>query len=463
MYIKLLVQISLIVFFYSNPIMAQADNEHYKYPFSDGIHPEKYQERREKVLNEFSNNSVILFLSADFYLNIRDYSSKSLLSPNLYYLTGMPPQKAALLLIPGGIGIDGNTIHEILFVKNQTRNNIKWNGINMSADNAEKILQIEKAKDFSMFDSLMKIIFTDNDTLYIDKPVRTKHFSSDENGSECDVEPVHKIKNNFPGLMIKENIPLLSKMRRIKDKDEIKLIQKAVDISIEGHKAAMKAAKPGIIEYQLQAEMEYQFMKNGSERPAYGSIVGGGLNTCFLHYQKNQDTIHDGDLVLMDCGAKYHGYCADITRTFPVSGSFTIEQKIIYNIVLEAMDSAFSVCKPGIEFKEIHAKAKEVIKNRLIEQSIINDPEEVKDYFPHSTSHFLGLNVHDVGTGGILESGIVLTIEPGIYIPDGSPCDKRWWNIGIRIEDDVLITEDGYINLSEKLARKPEEIEMLMK
>jgi Xaa-Pro aminopeptidase len=251
-------------------------------------------------------------------------------------------------------------------------------------------------------------------------------------------------------------------MRQIKDNYEIDLTQKAIDISILGHKSTIKNATPGMYEYQLRSLMEYEFSNAGSERPAYSSIIGSGINACYLHYINNDAKCKEGDLVLMDCGAKYHGYCADITRTFPVSGKFTEEQKILYNIVLEAQDSALIACKPGEQFTEIHNRAKALINKRLIDLNILSDDDKVDIYFPHGTSHFLGLDVHDVGEKRILEPGMILTVEPGIYIPAGSHCDKKWWNNGIRIEDDILITEYGYKNLSGKMPKTIEEIEKLM-
>ncbi|MFH1050404.1 MAG: aminopeptidase P family protein [bacterium] len=450
-----------ILFFITSSLMFA--REEYNYPYKDGIPANIFKQRREIVNNHFQKNTILLLLSADYFSNTSDFYSGSSVSPNLYYLSGIPPQRAVLVLVPSGIKINGENISEILFLKEQTQNDIKWNGYKMNIADAGKILQIQKVMNLSALDSMLKEIVKDKDTLFFDKLSRSRHFSNDENHTECDIEIINKIKTNYPEMSIKTNIPLLSEMRRVKDKEEIKLIQKAVDISIEGHKALINSAKPGVIEYQLQAEMEYQFQKNGAERPAYGSIIGSGRNSCFLHYQNNRDTVKDGDVILFDCGAKYHGYCADITRTIPANGTFSIEQKIIYNIVLEAMDSAFAQCKPGNKFTLIHEKAKELISEKLLEQSIITEKEDVDVYFPHGTSHFLGLNVHDSGPGEYLEEGNVLTVEPGIYIPAGSNYDERWWNIGIRIEDDVLITKEGFINLSEKLPRTAEAIEKMMR
>jgi len=437
--------------------------EGYKYPYSDDASLSTYQERREKLIASLPKNSVVILLSADFFSGSGGFESENLFSQNLYYLSGMPQQKAVLLLIPGGFKIAGEFPNEILFLNNQAADDITWNGYRMGITDAEKYLKIKKVMDISLLDSILDVIVNDHDTIFFDMLAKTKHFLNGKEHTECDIELISKIKTNHPKLCLKFNIPNITMMRSIKDEEEIGIIQKAVDITIEGHKAVINSEIVGKTEYQLQAIMEYQFKHHGAERPAYGSIVGSGKNSCFLHYQNNIDTVRNGDLILLDCAAKYHGYCADITRTIPANGEFSIEQRIIYNIVLEAMDSAFAQCRRGNKFSLIHEKAKEVIAEKLLEQLIITNKDEVDKYFPHGTSHFIGLNVHESGSGDTLKVGNFLTIEPGIYIRSGSPCDNRWWNIGIRIEDNVLITDFGYINLSEKLPRKPEEIEEMMK
>jgi Xaa-Pro aminopeptidase len=461
---KVILYLIVVVFFLSSLLLySQKYNKEYCYPYADGIPAEVFKERRSELLSRFTDKSLLLFLSADHFITLRNHNSSSLISPDLYYLTGMPPQISALLLIPGGYFFGDLLVFEILFIENQSDEDILWNGINMSKKDVEEILDIHTVCDISILDSIACEILESKDTLYFDRIVSLGHFINFQTGSSCEIDLLSNIRSHYPELSILNHIRYINSMRAVKDEHEIRLIQKAVDISISGHKASMKLARPGIMEYRLQAEMEYQFRKSGSEKPAYASIVGGGMNSCFLHYHSNRDAIKDGDLVLMDCGADYHGYASDITRTFPVNGRFSPEQKIIYNIVLEAMDSAFTACKPGGAFKLIHQKANEVIKYRLKQQGIIRADKEIEKYFPHSTSHFLGLDVHDPCISDTLQAGNVLTVEPGIYISEGSPCDRRWWNIGVRIEDDILITKTGYRNMSEKLPRKPEEIEELMR
>jgi len=201
----------------------------------------------------------------------------------------------------------------------------------------------------------------------------------------------------------------------------------------------------------------------GAEDEAYPSIVGSGKNTCTLHYTTNRRKMEKNDLLVADVGAEYHGYCADVTRTMPVNGKFSEEQKIIYNIVLEAQQAGIKKCRKDSAFNAPHKAAVEIVRERLLALHIIDKPADYRKYFMHGTSHYLGLDVHDVGIYSPLIPGNVITVEPGVYIPEGSPCDKKWWNIGVRIEDDILITEQAPEILSDCIPRTVEDIEKLMK
>ncbi|TGE09648.1 aminopeptidase P family protein [Hymenobacter fodinae] len=254
----------------------------------------------------------------------------------------------------------------------------------------------------------------------------------------------------------------LDQLREIKTPEEIALLRRAVRISAVGQQEVMKATRPNMSERELQGLHEYVYRKYGAEFEGYPSIVGAGNNACVLHYIENSKPQVKNDLLLMDCGAEYHGYSADVTRTIPPSGKFSPAQRQIYELVLAAQDAAFKECKAGKDFQAPHAAAQKVIEQGLVKLGIIKKVEETRRYFPHGTSHYLGLDVHDRGTNGPLQAGSVITVEPGIYIPEGSPCDQKWWNIGVRIEDDVLITEKGYDNLSKEAPRTVAEIEAMM-
>jgi Xaa-Pro aminopeptidase len=217
-------------------------------------------------------------------------------------------------------------------------------------------------------------------------------------------------------------------------------------------------------EYELQAVIEYCFAKNGAEYPGFPSIVGSGPNSCILHYEANRRQMQTGDVVVMDIGAEYHGYTADVTRTIPVNGKFSPAQREIYEIVLKAQEEAIKEFKPGASSSAPSQRATDVIADGLMKLGIIKEKSEVRRYYMHGLSHNIGLDVHDVGRfSAPYAPGMILTVEPGVYIPAESPCDKKYWNIGVRIEDDVLITDSGCRVLSAGAPKTVNEIESLMK
>ncbi|SET91403.1 aminopeptidase P Metallo peptidase. MEROPS family M24B [Hymenobacter actinosclerus] len=254
----------------------------------------------------------------------------------------------------------------------------------------------------------------------------------------------------------------LSELRAVKTPEELALLRRAVRISAVGQQEVMKAAHAGLGERELQGIHEFVYRKYDAEFEGYPSIVGAGANGCILHYETNNKPLVGNELVLMDCGAEYRGYSADVTRTIPPSGKFSPAQRQIYELVLAAQDAGFAATKPGAPFQAPDQAARKVVTEGLLKLGIIKQAEEARRYFPHGTSHYLGLDVHDRGSYGPLAAGNVITVEPGIYIPEGSPCDPKWWNIGVRIEDDLLITPTGYENLSREAPRTVADIEALM-
>ena len=268
----------------------------------------------------------------------------------------------------------------------------------------------------------------------------------------------------------------LHEMRLYKSRHEIKLMRRAAKISAAAHMRAMRSCYPGMMEYQLESELNHEFMQQGARASAYPAIVGGGANACVLHYVENNQALKDGDVVLIDAGCEYQGYASDITRSFPVNGEFTEEQAIIYEIVLEAQLAALEEVKPGNYWNDPHVAATRVLTEGLLSAGILKGRLKtlMKDqvyaqYYMHRTGHWLGMDVHDVGDYKIegewrtLEPGMVLTIEPGLYLPKGTKgLNKRWWNIGIRIEDDVLVTKQGHDILSKDAPKTIDEIEQLM-
>ncbi len=284
-----------------------------------------------------------------------------------------------------------------------------------------------------------------------------------DDGLRSDIKEKVSLKletNNLDSQLIAE---IMSKLRETKTKEEMVLLKKAVEISAVGQAEVMKAMHPNMSETEIQGVHEYVYKKYGAEYEGYPSIVGGGNNGCILHYIENNKTQVGNDLVLMDLGAEYHGYTADVTRTIPANGKFTPEQKQIYDIVYNAQEAGIKASVVGAPFRAPGEAASKVVTEGLLALGIIKDASEARTYFPHGTSHYLGLDVHDKGTYGPYKANTVITVEPGIYIPEGSDCDKKWWGIAVRIEDDILITDNGPVNLSDMAPRTTEAIEAMMK
>ncbi len=385
--------------------------------------------------------------------------------PNFYYLTGLDEPNSILIIFKEPQTFYDTIItDEILFVQERNPSQEVWTGHLLGKEGVRKLLGFKSVfinkefpdfkLNFSQFDKVYCIEFP-NDTRD-DKNNRGDLYSLIKN-FRSKTESLHKKMDSF------SLIALMASLREIKQPEELILMRKAIDMTCLAHHEVMKALQPGMKEYQAQAVVEYIFKKEGSEYVGYPSIVGGGENSCILHYETNRKKLDAGNLLVIDAGAEYHGYTADVTRTLPVDGKFTDEEKAIYNIVLEAQDAGIKVCKVGAEFRASHKAAVAVIQKRLLELGIIKNTDDYLKYFFHGTSHYLGLDVHDAGNYGKLAAGNIVTVEPGIYIAVGSECDPKWWNIGVRIEDDVLITADEPDVLSVTLPKTVWEIEILMK
>lgn len=433
----------------------------YNYPLSDIFKPNVYKERRSKIIKSLSENSAIIILSADF---VNPDEDGNYIEPNsyLYYLTGNVRQKSVLLLTPLKVHTYKGNFSEILFIERQTETQRKWHGKVPDIEFVENYLKIEAAFELSRLENLIFSNIKNIDTLYIIYPSQKLshlHTSKSIITKPAIIDSINKWNQK---IIIKDSFTPLKKLREIKDSLELCLIRQAVDITVDAFLNTLTRLPEINSEYQFQATIEYYIRKAGAEGTAYPSIIGSGPNSCIIHYSQNNRKFQSDDLLLIDCGAKYRGYSADLTRTIPISGKFNNYQKMIYSVVLEAQDSAIAYCKPGNSFMTPHTKATEVISKRLIELGIIENLQDYRLYLPHSTSHYIGLDVHDVGTYGELKKGNVITIEPGIYIPTGSPCDQKWWNCCIRIEDVILITDNEPIVLSNKLPKKIDEIEKIL-
>ncbi|MBK6832835.1 MAG: aminopeptidase P family protein [Bacteroidetes bacterium] len=423
-----------------------------------------HADKRQALRDKMDGNSVaIIFANAERNRsNDVDYQYSQ--DPNFYYLTGLTEPNAVLLIFKERITIDSITCNEILFVQPRNEKAESWTGKRLGTTGAIKELGFRFAYNNFEFDEF-PLDFARFATIY--HPTNHNDARDDKYDSGDLFSLLKSFEDKTAKLKEKKNasslFSFMSALREIKSPEELKLLQKAIDITCDAHLDLMKSLDSTMTEYQAQALVEFGFKFNGSEYVGYPSIVGAGENSCILHYITNRKKFENPEMLVVDAGAEYHGYTADVTRTLPVNGKFSKEQAEIYNIVLKAQEEGIKACKKGNNFRDPHNAAVDVIKKKLVDLGIIIDPNDFIKYFFHGTSHYLGLDVHDAGTYSKLKVNSVITVEPGIYIPAGSPCDKKWWNIGIRIEDDVLITDGEPVVMSGKLPKTVAEIEKLMK
>ncbi len=433
----------------------------YYHVFIDTPPKEVYQKRRSNLKSILFEGEVYLALSSDFYSN--DKHGKFRQNSDMLYYTSYPFKNAILFISKNGFNINGKIIFEFLMIKKQENNDKIWHGTLPSKNEIKQFSGIEEV----FYDTEINFSSILDDVMEVSVAPYSKGekffpYLNSKSPNDFEISIINDLREKNPFIIFNNEHKYSKKLREVKDEYEINLIQKAVDISVEAHKKVIKNIKKYNYEYEIEGEIEGEFKTLGAENTAYNSIVGAGYNSCILHYSNNRMSIKTNDLVLFDCGAEYHGYASDITRTVPKSGKFTKEQKKIYQIVLEAQKRAISICKSGVKFSDIDLTARSYIDSALIELGLIKTNSQSRQYFPHGTSHYLGLDVHDVGSYDILKKGNVITVEPGIYIPEGSNCDKKWWNIGIRIEDDIMITSDGNKVLSKDLPKEVKELEELM-
>ncbi len=438
-----------------------------KYGIYDGdrLPPSFHASRRKLLLDSMQPNSIALFRASEEKNRSNDNNYEYHQDPKFYYLTGCLEPSSALLLSKDGVSLpDGRFVHEILFLQNRNPKQETWTGRRLGQQGARSVLKFDTAMSIDSLPAMLRAVLPKAQFFYYDPHFGTPHEPVlNDTVLLTDVGDRDLIKETYRNLEITTSLThVLAELREVKTPEELRLMRKAIAISNEAHNAVIHDARPGWFEYQIQAEAEDIFTKSGAEYTAYPCIVGSGPNSTILHYETNRRKTESGDFIEMDMGAEYHGYCADITRSFPISGEFTPEQRAIYSLVLAAQDSGIKACIAGAPFQSAHFAALSVIKNGLLKLGILQDSNQFKRYFMHGTSHYLGLDVHDAGTGGPLAPGNVLTVEPGIYIAAGSPCDPKWWNTGCRIEDDILVTDHGPEILSIHSPRKVDDVEKMM-
>lgn len=409
-----------------------------------------YIENRKKFAAEMENNSLFIAFNGRAPGKRGDQYYPYSPHRNFYYLTGIDRENIILTIHKNGKG----EVKETLYLERFDEVAAKWVGAVMGKDEAKEVSGVE---NFSLVENFRKsvtgILFGhEKYKVYMD--LENRRF--DENAGPETIF-ARDIKESYPYVEMINAYAVFARLRAIKTDEEVARIKKAIEITREGIYMMMAHAKPGMFEYELEAYFDYRLKSRGVRDKAFDTILAAGKNAAVLHYVDNNTKTRDGDLVLCDLGAAHGYYSADITRTFPVSGKFTERQKLLYNIVLEANRKVIEKIKPGVPFKELNETVISHYAEELARIGLIKEKEEISKYYYHGVSHMLGLETHDIGRGGegALKAGMVLTVEPGLYILEEET--------GIRIEDNVLVTEDGCIVLSKDIIRTVEEIEEFMK
>jgi len=418
----------------------------------------EYKQRRVVLAKHLNNSSLGVVFSSGYKIRSNDTEYPYRQNSNFYYLTGLKEDKSILLLIK-----INKKIKTILFVEKKDAKKELWSGKRLGEIEAKKRFFVDEILTTDSFEIKLKEYLLQCRALYFD-------FS-------LDYSKVKILKRYAKSLSTHKNIALIiNNMRLIKSKAEIDIIKKAISITKEAHHTTMSANKIGINEYQLQASIEYTFKNNGAYSDAYTSIVAGGDNANTLHYVQNNQKLQDNELILIDAGCEYDYYASDITRTIPVNSKFTKAQKELYNLVLDVELEIIKMIKPNIKRSKLQKESEKLLCKGMIKLGILNGEYKqlIKDkahkkYYPHGIGHWMGLDVHDEcpykdskGDEIPLKEGMVLTIEPGIYCSAGDKTiHKKYRGIGIRIEDDILVTKDGYENLSIAIAKSVKEIESI--
>ena len=429
----------------------------------------EHSKRRKKLMDHMGSNSIAVLPTAAPKLRNRDVHYPYRPSSDFVYLTGFTEANAALVLAPGS-----DLGEFLLFCEPHNPNSELWDGPHAGMEGARQDHGADAAFPISELDQVLPELLKNKDKLYYDMG---EHSAFDVNMTGW----MHKLRGGqregvrSPSEVISLSY-VLHEMRLFKSRHEILQIRKAARISAAAINRAMRHCKPGLNEYQLEAEILHEYNRNGIRAPAYPSIVGAGPNSCILHYTENCAPLLDKHLVLIDAGAELGYYASDVTRTFPVNGAFSGEQRAAYEVVLAAQKAAIAEARVGNHWNEPHQAACRVITEGLVELGILKgDPDTLyqgqayKPYYMHRTGHWLGMDVHDVGeyqvdnTWRALEPGMVMTVEPGLYLrPECPGLEAKWHNIGIRIEDDVAVTRDGPEVLSDDAAKEIDDIERLM-
>ena len=439
--------------------------------YIDDLGSEFHKKKRQEFREQMPQNSIAFFFTAPIMKRSNDTDFMYHQDPNFYYLSGWREPHGVLVIFKDDQQDNNGLYNEILYVREKNEYREMWDGRRLGLNGAKQMgfdrvkLRSNFIKDPFQIQNFSNVLSMDvrddvrdfKDDKYDLYDIQNKFLEIIDDKEE--LSGLGDIKKEFKNSSVYN---IMSSLRQTKDSLEIKLLTKAIKISSLAQIEVMKAIHGEMTEREVQGIHEFIYRKYGAAHEGYNSIVGAGANSCILHYVTNEDINIDNELILMDLGAEYRGYTADVTRTIPVNGKFSPEQKEIYDLVYESQEEAIKKAIIGNTFNDIYVESLEIISQGLIKLGIINDPKEARKYYPHGVSHHIGLDVHDPGSR-TLEKNMVITVEPGIYIPENSDCDPKWWNIGVRIEDDILITDTEPINLSVDAPRSSNEIEKIMK
>ncbi|TXK37399.1 M24 family metallopeptidase [Pontibacter qinzhouensis] len=413
---------------------------------------------RQNFRKQLKPCSVAVFHSNDIMPTNADGTMAFRQNNDLFYLSGIDQEESILLLYPDAK--DAN-MQEILFLRETNDHILTWEGYKLTKEQATEVSGIKTVLWLSEFKQVLNVLLAEAEHVYLNT---NEHIRATVEVETRDARFIKWCKEQYPLHKYERSAPIMHYLRAIKSEAEIELLKKACEITGQAFRRLLGFIKPGVTEYEIEAEIYHEFIRNRSRGPAYNSIIASGANACILHYVDNNRECHDGDLVLMDFGAEYANYAADLTRTVPVNGKFTKRQREVYDSVLRVMKAAKQMLVPGNSLNQYHAFVGTVMQNELINLGLLNetdvrnqDPAKplYKKYFMHGTSHFLGLDVHDVGNKyRPFEEGMVFTCEPGIYI--------REEGIGIRLENDILVTKNGPLDLMKDIPLEADEIEQLM-
>ena len=417
-----------------------------------------YKQNRKRLVKEMKPNSLAIFNSNDIMPTSADGTMAFRQNNDLLYLSGIDQEESILLVYPD---FHDKKQREILFLKETNENIAIWEGHKFTKEEATDTSGIEKIYWLDQFTNVFNTLMAEAEYVYLNT---NEHIRADSEVQTRDGRFVNWCKERYPLHKYERIAPIMHRLRAIKSAQEIDALQTACDITEKGFRRVLSFVKPGVMEYEVEAEYIHEFVRNRSRGFAYSPIIASGFSACVLHYIENNKPCKDGDILLMDVGAEYANYCADMTRAIPVNGRFTQRQKAVYSAVLRVKREAMQMLKPGNTIPEYHKEVGKIMESELLGLGLLDktdiknqseDKPAYKKFFMHGTSHHLGLDVHDVGNiYQKMAPGMVFTVEPGIYI--------REENLGIRLENDVVITENGLHDLMRNIPIEPEEIEEIM-